>query len=159
MSDSRIADVAQAKDFLVSKVVEEAQTRGISLSDAERKMMYYSVLERTVADEVADQFPEYDPEYEQKISDLLRSSYGRNDADRSEIKAAIKKLKTGDHYLSIMAGQAISVFGRAEGGQSTTRVKDSFSLLIAGVLAASALMVFVVYWQSWKEAFWHWWSK
>ena len=156
MSDGRFADVTQAKDFLVADVTAEAQMQGVPLSDAERKMMYYSVLERTIADEVADQFPEYDPDYEQKISGLLRSSYDRDGADRPGIDAAIKKLKTGDHYLLIMAKQAMSSDTTDKG---PTSAKEGLWLLLAGIGAAALFVTLAAYWQSWKEAFWHWWAK
>ena len=150
MSETRFTTVAEAKDFLVDKVVAEAQIGGVAMSQAERKMMYYSVLEKTIADEVADQFPDYDPDYEAKISGLIRSAYKRNEADRVEIKAAIKKLKSGDHYLVIMADEALNPPG------PSVNSKKRQALMVAGLVG---LMTLVTYWQSWKEAFWHWWAK
>ena len=35
----------EAKDFVVSRIVEEAQREGTPLSELERKMLYVSVLE------------------------------------------------------------------------------------------------------------------
>jgi hypothetical protein len=61
-----------AKEFLVSRIVAESQREGVSLSEVERKMLYFSESAWTLPDiaEVNDAFDrEYNQaEYEQKLA-------------------------------------------------------------------------------------------
>jgi hypothetical protein len=100
----------EAKEYLISKIVTEAQIEGISLSDVERKMLYFSESGWTLPDimEVNDAFDrEYDnSEYERKIAKLIRG------ADKHARKAtaeeyeswwsAILFLRKEDHYILVM---------------------------------------------------------
>lgn len=63
-----------AKEFLISRIVEEARSAGIPLSEVERKMLYFSETGWTLPDimQVNEQFDlSYGmEEYEKKIADL-----------------------------------------------------------------------------------------
>src|SRR5207302_9686996 len=85
-----------------AKVVAQAQRDGVPLSKAEQKMMYYSVSEPTIADEVSAQFPDDDPSYEKKIATLLNAAYNVAE-DKESFKQAFQTLAQSDHYLSVMA--------------------------------------------------------
>jgi hypothetical protein len=81
----------EAKEFLVSRIVTQAQREGLSLSEIEKKMLYFSETAWTLPDirEVSEAFDrEYDQdEYEQKIGRLIRSfcsDASRNDRDDFE---------------------------------------------------------------------------
>jgi hypothetical protein len=65
----------EAKEFLISKIVTEAQSENVPLSEVERKMLYYTESAWTLPDmtEVAEEFDsEYDQsKYEKKIARLV----------------------------------------------------------------------------------------
>jgi hypothetical protein len=104
----------QAKEFLVSRVIAEAQRENVPLSEIGRKMLYFSESGWTLADitEVYEVFDrEYDQDrYEKKIAGLIRKAdkHARKES-RDEYDAwwaAIRFLKTEDHYISVMIGIA-----------------------------------------------------
>jgi hypothetical protein len=100
----------EAKEFLISELVSEAQRENAPLSEVERKMLYFTESGWTLPDimEVSEDFDrEYDQaKYEQKIARLvaktdrrIRKSSG-DDYDRW--RAAIRFLQREDHYISVM---------------------------------------------------------
>ena len=103
-----------AKEFLISKVVEEAQRDNVPLSEVERKMLYFTESGSTLPDimNVYEDFDrEYDQdEYERKIAKLVKKTDKRiRGESRSEYDrwwAAIRFLKREDHYISVMIGLA-----------------------------------------------------
>jgi hypothetical protein len=104
----------EAKEYLVSKIVEEAQREGVALSEVERKMLYFAESGWTLPDimEVNEEFDrEYDPTaYESKIAKLSHRIVKRIRKVQSEEyeawKEAVRRLSKGDHYLLVMVGQA-----------------------------------------------------
>jgi hypothetical protein len=100
----------EAKEFLISELVAEAQRENVPLSDIERKMLYFTESGWTLADmmEVYADFDEqYDqPKYEQKIAKLVTKAYKRicksSRDDYERWWAAIRFLQREDHYLSVM---------------------------------------------------------
>ena len=100
----------EAKEFLVSKIVEEAQRENVPLSDVERKMLYFTESGWTLPDimKVSEDFDrEYDQdEYEKKIAKFVTKADrrirkgSRDDYDRWW--AAIRLLQREDHYITIM---------------------------------------------------------
>jgi hypothetical protein len=104
----------EAKEFLVSQIVAEAQREKVPLSEVERKMLYFTESGWTLPDimKVSEDFDrEYDQdEYEQKIAKLVAK------ADRHILKgarddyerwwAAIRFLEREDHYISVMIRSA-----------------------------------------------------
>ena len=71
------AATRDAKEFLASKIITEAQREGISLSETERKMLYFSETAWTLPDiaDVSNAFDrDYDhARYEEKIRALARN--------------------------------------------------------------------------------------
>lgn len=104
----------EAKEFLVARIVAEARLQRVSLSDIERKMLYFSETGWTLPDivEVNSRFVrDYDSdEYERKISQLVRSARRRaRMEDRAEFAAwsdAFRALRKEDHYLLVMIDKA-----------------------------------------------------
>jgi hypothetical protein len=100
----------EAKDFLVSQAVEQATLDGISLSDVEKRMMYFSESDGTAEDaaNLNDEFEsKYDSnEYEAKVSKMLHRAYQRlktdNESAISTWEDAIRTLRKGDHYILVM---------------------------------------------------------
>jgi hypothetical protein len=100
----------EAKEFLIAKIVAEAQRENIRLSEVERKMLYFTESAWTLPDimKVSEDFDrEYDQdEYEHKIAKLVAKAYKgirkgpRDDYDRWW--AAIRFLEREDHYISVM---------------------------------------------------------
>ena len=70
-----------AKEFLIARIVREAQIEGVPLSEIERKMLYFSETHWTLPDiwNVNDAFGrEYNSdEYESKIARLIRNARAR----------------------------------------------------------------------------------
>ncbi|HEX9223316.1 MAG TPA: hypothetical protein VF860_08290 [Candidatus Acidoferrales bacterium] len=111
---NRFSTERDAKECLVSKIVEEAQREGVALSEVERKMLYFSETGWTLPDimEVNDEFDrEYDQNaYESKINKLSNEIVKRIRKEQPEEyeawKEAVRRLSRGDHYLLVMVGQA-----------------------------------------------------
>ena len=107
MSTNSFNSDREAKEFLVGKIVAEAEREGVALSDVERKMLYFSEEGWTLPDIMqvnADFERDYDEgEYERKIAGLIRRIEARGSAeDRPELVTwgrAVEKLREADHYL------------------------------------------------------------
>lgn len=104
----------QAKEFIISKVLQEASVEGVPISEVEKKMLYFSEVEQEPDDlyEVNEQFDkQYDAEeYEAKIAGLVKRAYQR-DRDSSDQLAQqwldqIRALQKEDHYILVMVSQA-----------------------------------------------------
>ena len=106
-----------AKEFLVSRIVTEAQREGVPLSEIEKKMLYFSETSWTLPDiaEVNNAFDrEYDQaEYEQKIGKLIRNMCADMRAnDQQEFDAwteAVRTIRREDHYLVVLIDGAESL--------------------------------------------------
>jgi hypothetical protein len=104
----------EAKEFLISRIVAEARRENVPLSEVERKMLYFSESGWTLPDmmSVSDDFDrEYDQdEYEKKIARLVRKAdaHARKEPgdEYDGWRAAIRFLKTEDHYILVMVGIA-----------------------------------------------------
>jgi Flp pilus assembly protein TadB len=101
----------EAKEFLVARIVDQAQREGISLSEVERGMLYFTETGWAPADIIStmERFEcQYDAaDYERKIAQLIRNA--RQLADQQEFDAwteAIRTLDKEDHYLGVMLDQA-----------------------------------------------------
>jgi hypothetical protein len=104
----------QAKEFLISQILEQAQMDNVPLSEVERKMLFFTETEETLPDMLAvnDQFDrECDRSaYESKIAGLAEDTFERlrqesPDGER-RWKQAISDLRKEDHYLLVMVDQA-----------------------------------------------------
>src|ERR1700730_5260059 len=114
ISRNRYAQSRDAKEFLIARIVREAQIEGVPLSEVERKMLYFSETHWTLPDiwDVNDAFGrEYNSdEYESKIARLIQNARARSrKEDQADLQAwsdAILMLSTEDHYLLVMIDQA-----------------------------------------------------
>jgi len=100
----------EAKEFLVSEIVLEAQRENVVLSEVERKMLYFSEVDWTLPD-IATVSAEFDAEYDQdqyerKISKLIRAAYKHackgNAQTYHKWWAGMRLLSREDHYLVVM---------------------------------------------------------
>jgi hypothetical protein len=101
----------EAKDFLVQQTAQQAVLENISLSELEKRMMYFVENDPTsCADplELNEEFEaQYDTaEYESKIARLLHNAHKRlkteNPATARTWDEAIRTLHNGDHYLPVL---------------------------------------------------------
>jgi hypothetical protein len=111
---SEFGSVREAKQFVISRIVEEAQQEGTPLSEPERKLLYESaVLEpaRNLA-EASEDFdtPSRQDQYERRIAGLIRSFDRRARKERSDEWViwwdAIQLLKKHDNYVVVMIDRA-----------------------------------------------------
>jgi hypothetical protein len=114
-------DATGAKDFLISKVVQEAELSHQHLSEIERKMLYFTEAHPSLPDimEVNAEFErDYDSDdYEDKIVRLLRGARARDLEQSIQFKDmwndAISALKREDHYLLVMVYRAFPEYRKA----------------------------------------------
>jgi hypothetical protein len=107
-------DPVTAKQFLISKVIEQAESEHVQLSNVEKKMLYFTEVHPSLPDiyEVNEEFERsYDAdEYEDKIVGLLKRARTRDaaqSAQQEEMWAdAILALKQEDHYILVMVYRA-----------------------------------------------------
>ena len=104
------ASIRDAKEFLVSRIVAEAEREGVFLSETERKMLYFSETGWTLPDiaDVGDAFDrKYDQaKYEEKIGALARNfrveSRKNNRTDFDSWTEAVRMIRVEDHYLLVL---------------------------------------------------------
>jgi hypothetical protein len=111
---SHFASAQDAKEFLVGQIVQQAQRDGVSITEVERKMLYFSETDWTLPDirEVNEEFErDYDQhEYEEKIVGVIRKALKQARKESKESRDswsdAIRLLRKEDHYLLVMVDDA-----------------------------------------------------
>jgi hypothetical protein len=104
----------EAKEFLVGQITDQAQRRGVPLTEIERKMLFFSGYNWTLPDmtKVSDEFDErYDSDaYEDKVADLIAQAYerARNEGPDATFawNEALRVLSKQHHYILVMAARA-----------------------------------------------------
>jgi hypothetical protein len=101
----------EAKEFLIDRIVAEAQRENVPLSETERRMLYFTETYWMPWDfvEVNEAFErDYDmPEYEAKIAAIIRSYLEQaNPTDLERWHEAVRVLSDEDHYLLVMVSEA-----------------------------------------------------
>jgi hypothetical protein len=119
----------EAKEYLITQIILEAERERHPLSETERKMMYFSETAWTLPDiwKVNEAFEaEYDrPAYEAKIAALARKA--RDTVDEPESwQAAVESLQREDHYLLVLLS--------APAGSSKSLAADRLKLLGTALL-------------------------
>lgn len=136
----------EAKEFLVSRIVEEATREGVPVSEIERKMLYFSEGFWTLPDimKVNDEFErEYDnDEYEKKIAGLIRNAHKHDLSEGGEWgdlwSDAIGTLAKEDHYILVMVDQAGILVGAGIPGRPPG---DSLRLLATGIAVVGFVLL------------------
>jgi len=135
------ASQRDAKQFLVNKIVAEAKSQGAPLSEPERLMLFFTEDEpESVAAVPQEMLDDDNVEYEKKMKGLLMAAYKRdrdNDLEREQYKDAVRKLKAGDHYISIMAEAAL-----AQTETQANRVRDVLLYIGIGVAVVAGAVVY-----------------
>jgi|SRR5580704_13709782 hypothetical protein len=139
-------DAATAKQFLIAKVIAQAEIEHVPLSDIEKKMLQFTEVHPTLPDiyEINSQFEQdYDSdEYEKKVAGLLKNARHQDDEHspngEQDWNDALEALKEEDHYILVMAGQA---FGwNSVSGSVVRRSK----LLIYGAVGVGILILLIL---------------
>jgi hypothetical protein len=136
-----LRDAREAKEFLISKIVAEAQRENAPLSETERMMLYFTESGWTLPDimEVNEQFEsEHDQdEYEKKIARIIAGDYKRvlhDSRDEYDKRwASVRFLRREDHYVSVLIGLA------------DLRPRwDQLKLLVAGLAIVACILVWII---------------
>ena len=108
----RFESAREAKEFLIERILCQARRNGVSLSEIEKKMLYFSETDWTLPDmpEINEEFDRhYDQsEYERKIAKLVRGARGRQwqEGHERDWKEAVRVLGKEDHYLLVLIDAA-----------------------------------------------------
>jgi hypothetical protein len=137
----RVQNAREAKEFLISKIVAEAQRENAPLSETERKMLYFTESGWTLPDiaQVSEQFDrEFDQDgYEKKIASIIAKAYKHilHDSHDEYDKwwDAVQFLRREDHYISVLIGLA------------ALRPRwDQWKLLAAGFAIVACILVWII---------------
>jgi hypothetical protein len=147
-------DTIAAKEFLISRVVDEATAERVKLSEIERKMLYFTEAHPSLPDirEVYDEFErKYDADdYEDKIAALLKHARERDqhlsDSREQNWKDALDVLKREDHYILVMVHQAFGAGTAANPGKGS-RLRDFLIYIAIGVVFVLILLL-ASFWRS-----------
>ena len=106
---------SEARRFFIDKILHQASTENVAVSDDERQMLMWSesapdsVSDPALAQRLATVIS--DGDYESKIAGLLSAAFRREVTADSDAKDAWRQawsvLKRGDHYILIMIDQAV----------------------------------------------------
>jgi hypothetical protein len=110
----RFSNDREALDFIAAQIADQAQRDGVTLSEVERKMLYFSETAWTLPgiSEVSEEFDrDYDQgAFERKISGLIQNAVSSARKQQSEKfqgwVEAIRRLSTEDRFLLVMVKQA-----------------------------------------------------
>jgi len=104
--------VDTAKQFLLSRLIEQATRDNVSLSDIEKRMFLFSEVSQNPPDWVANEKfeSEYDDgDYEKKITRLIRAADAHDKKDPPKLETwteSLKALAKEDFYGLVMIDQA-----------------------------------------------------
>ena len=139
-------DSTTAKQFLISRVLDQAEVEHVPLSEVERKMLSFSEVHPSLPDirEINAEFERsYDSnEYEAKVAGLVKAAR-RRDGQRSvpqeqQWRDALHALKNEDHYILVMAAAA---FG-ADAARGNNHQTPKYVIYVA--LAIGVALVLLV---------------
>ena len=130
-----------AKDFLVDQVAEQAALEKESLSDTEKRMMYFTESDPSSCDDPIALNDEFEAqcdmaEYETKLSRLLHHAYTRlKSEDPEKVRTwdqSIRMLRKGDHYVLVLWDIKVP---------AAPSMKDRLKLLGTGLLIATVVVL------------------
>lgn len=104
---NRFNTVRDAKEYLASQILTQAERDGVALTDIERKMLYFSesgwtLPDMTAASEEFDRSYAQD-EYEKKIGQIVRRLQSQPGNEQRELwDEAVNRLQGEDHYLQVL---------------------------------------------------------
>jgi hypothetical protein len=129
--------VREAKEYLIDRILSQADRDATPLSNVERKMLYFSESGWTLSDMMAisqefDQVYNQD-EYERKIGKIIRRIHDQPDTNQDEDHwdKAVQRLREEDHYLLVL------IDGTVSNSAKRTRWVTA-RLILAGVVVVAA---------------------
>lgn len=139
----------EAKDFIVQEAVVQASLESVSLSDLERRMMYFVENDPfsckdplTLNDEFEAQYDT--DEYEAKLGLLLQHAYERLKKENPEKipqwNQAFQILSEGDHYLPVMWRNSPVLWHSSPAAAASPSVSNRVVLWVVGLLVAMVLV-------------------
>jgi hypothetical protein len=132
-----------AKQFLVSRIVDQALLEGVEFSELERKMLFYSETHPSLPDmdtvliefnQTYNMFP-----YEGLVSSLIGNVYRRDRKDPALVqqwKDARSTLRREDHYINVMLKRGLAM---------ATRKRDLLIYIAIGIAVVFALLGFIAW--------------
>jgi hypothetical protein len=138
---NREPTVRDAKEYLIRRILAQADRDGVPLSDVERKMQYFSETGWTLPDtlfvsQVFDQ--NYDQnEYETKIGQIVRRIHDQPEGNRDDDHwdEAVRRLRDEDHYLTVL------IDGASNRPVAISRWKMAGVFMAGGAIAAVVLRI------------------
>jgi hypothetical protein len=135
----RFATAREAKEYLIRRILAQADRDDIPLSEVERNMLYFSETDWTLPNMMAisqefDQTYNQD-EYERKIGQLIRRIYDQPDNNRDDDrwKEAVQSLRDEDHYLLVLIDGASSRSARVSRWETVR-------LILAGAVVVAVFL-------------------
>jgi|ERR1700691_2279946 hypothetical protein len=131
----------EAKQFIASRIVDQAVREGVPFSEVERKMLFFSETHPSLPDmdqvfiefnETYNMFP-----YERVVSSLICNAYRR---DRKEPQLAQQwadartSLRWEDHYIKVMLKRGIA---------GANRTRDFLIYVAIGILVVFILLAVI----------------
>lgn len=131
----------EAKEFLASRIVEEAKLEDVEFSEVEQKMLFYSESHPSLPDmdSVLLEFREnYNMiPYELVVSNLICNAFRRDRKDPVLLerwKEARISLRAEDHYIKVMLKRGLA---------AATRTRDLLIYIAVGLSVVIGLVLFV----------------
>jgi len=128
-----------AKEYLIRRILAQADRDRIPLSEVERNMLYFSETDWTLPNMMAisqefDQTYSQD-EYERKIGRLIRRINDQPDTNHHDDhwKEAVQRLGDEDHYLMVLIDGAST----KSAGMSS---RETVRLILAGAVAVAVFL-------------------
>jgi hypothetical protein len=146
-SAGRFRTFRGALDYLANRIADEAKLQGTPLSETERKMLYFSETDPTLAD-MAAVCAEFDRNcnekaYEEKIAHLIRRIEARDQrqdhAARAAWDDAVLKLSQGDYYLLVLLGSQPAESGNVRPHHDILRLWITAFGIVLGLLGLIAI--------------------
>jgi hypothetical protein len=132
----------EAKEFVASRIVDQALLEGVLFSEVERKMLFFSEAHPSLPDmyEVLTEFNEtYNMfPYERTVSSLICNAFRR---DREDValaqrwEDAKKSLRREDHYINVMLKQGLASANRKRDFLIYIGIGIAVVLVIVGAVA------------------------
>ena len=129
-----------AREFLISKILHEANLVGVTLSDSEFRMLRLNLDAPESATGIpVDVLEDTSGIHEKKMSMLLQAAYHRDrqtPQEQKKYREALHTLRDSDHYILIIGTAALP----------QKRSFGSYAVYIIIILAMAAMILALQFW-------------
>ena len=130
----------EAREFLISKIIDEANLAGVTLSDAEFRLLRLSTdMPDSAIGIPVDVLKDTSGLHEKKMSRLLQAAYHRErqtPGEQKKYREALSTLTDSKHYILIVATAALPQKKRL----------GSYAVYVLIILAMAAMIVALEFW-------------